>query len=62
MNEHFDTILESLVNGQNKQAVEQMTEMGLGKMPELMDYFAYDLEQPEMAVKAAKVFFIITFY
>ena len=57
--EQFDTIYDSMVNGQRKQAISQAEEMGLDDIPELLDYFSDDLNQPEMAIDFAKSYFRI---
>jgi len=55
--EHYDEIYNSLVNGQRKQAASQMAELGAGELPELLDYLSDELNQPEMAIDAAKSYF-----
>ena len=60
MREQFDTIYNSIMNGQRRQAVEQMQDMGLDEVPDMLDYFANDLNQPEIALDAAKSYFRIT--
>ena len=57
--EQFDCIYNSMVNGQKRQAVEQIEEMGLDKMPDLLHYFSIDLDYPEMAINTAKTYFSI---
>ncbi len=55
--EQFDTIYDSIVNGQLEQAVNQMVDNDVSNMPDMLDYFAIELNQPEMAIKAAKLYF-----
>jgi hypothetical protein len=60
MQSMFDEIYDSIVNGQRAQAVRQMQAMGLHHMYAMLDYFTHDLDQPEMAIDAAKSYFFIT--
>lgn len=60
LREQYDTIYNSIINGQRKQAVSQMTEMGLCEIPDMLEYFTVDLNQPEIALDAAKSYFRIT--
>jgi hypothetical protein len=55
----MDDIYNSLMNGQRRQAVEQMEALGLDSLPDLLDYFADDLNRPELAIDAAKSYFRI---
>lgn len=59
MREQYDEIYNSLINGQNKQSIEQMKALGMYEFPGLLDYFSYELNQPEAALKLAKVYFFI---
>jgi len=59
--ETMDEIYDSLINGQHKQAIEQVKAMGTQHMPELMDYFEVELDQPETALQIAKLFFKLTY-
>ncbi len=59
MREQFDTIYNSMVNGQRRQALEQCQTMGLDMMPELIDYLTDDLNQPEIALDLVKSYFRI---
>ena len=60
MREKFDTIYDSLCNGQRRQMVEQMNELGMGEFPDLIDYIAVELNQPEEALDLVKSYFRIT--
>ncbi len=57
--EDFERINLSLINGNNKQAVEEMQDMGLYYMPELLDYIA-EFDSMESAIMAAKIYFRLT--
>ena len=57
----FDDIYDSLINGQNKQVVRQIQEMGLHKVPDMLDYFSDELCNQEVAVRAMKIYFAITY-
>jgi len=53
----FDEIYDSVRNGQHERAVEQMVAVGMSELPDMLDYFANVLNQPEIAIKAAKSYF-----
>jgi len=53
----FDEVHDSIINGQRRQAYQQMLEIGQSDMPELLDYFAHDLQNPDLALDAAKTYF-----
>ena len=55
----FDSVYNSLVNGQNRQAIEQAEEIGLDEIPYLLDYLSNELNQPEIAIKFCKAYFTI---
>lgn len=57
--EQFDNVYNSIINGQRRQAVNQMDKIGMYDLPEMLDYFAEDLNQPEIAIDAAKSYFRI---
>lgn len=57
MKEQFDTIYDSIVNGQRKQAVEQMLKLDTQDIPDLLDYIAQELDQAHVALDAAKSYF-----
>ena len=60
MQEKFDTIYDSLCNGQRRQMVAQMNELGMGEFPDLIDYIAVELNQPEEALNLVKSYFRLT--
>ena len=53
----FDEVYNSIVNGQRRQAYSQMQEIGLADLPDMLDYFASELSNPELALDAAKTYF-----
>jgi len=59
MRHTYDKIYDSIINGQRRQAVQQAIEMGIDDIPEMLDYFAKDLDQPEIAIDFAKSYFRI---
>ena len=59
LREQFDQVYDSLVNGQRRQAVEQMEHMGLYNVPDMLEYFNSELNNPEIALDAAKSYFRI---
>lgn len=61
MRAEYDAVYSSMVNGQRKQAVSQATEFGLDEVPAMLDYFANELNQPELAIDFAKAFFRINY-
>ena len=60
MQEKFDEIYDSLRNGQHRQMVAQMNELGMGEFPDLIDYIAVELNQPEEALNLVKSYFRLT--
>ena len=50
----FDTIYDSMINGQRVQAVNQASELGAHVIPDLIDYLADELNQPETAIDFCK--------
>jgi hypothetical protein len=60
MREQYDNIYNSMINGQRKQAIEQLKTLGLDNAPDVIDYFTNDLNQPEIALDLAKSYFYIT--
>lgn len=59
LQEKYDEIYDSLVNGQRRQSVKQAEDMGLDNVPGMLDYFVKDLNQPELAIDFAKTYFLI---
>jgi len=57
--EYFDDICDSLRNGQRKQAFRQMEGLCRYDLADMLDYFARDLEDTELALDAAKTYFRI---
>jgi hypothetical protein len=57
MRASFDEVHDSIHNGQFKQAVKQMDDIGMSDLPRMLDYFVEELNQPELAIKAAKSYF-----
>ena len=57
--EQFDTIYDSMINGQRKQAIGQACELGMYEFPELVDYLSEELNQPEVALDFCKSYFRI---
>lgn len=58
----FDEIYDSMVNGQRRQALDQLkNNVGLAYANEVLDYIALELEQPEVALDLAKSYFRITY-
>ena len=57
LREQFDSVFGSITNGQRRQAYDQMQEIGEHDLPEMLDYFAEELNRPEMAIDAAKTYF-----
>lgn len=55
--EDADRVYNSIINGQHKQAVAQLIEIGLDSAPDVLDYLAKELNQPETAIKLAKSYF-----
>lgn len=55
----FDEIRDSIINGQKKQAFNQMAELNGHELAEMMDYFTLELYHCEMAVAAAKIYFLM---
>ena len=55
----YDEIFNSITNGQRQQAVQQMFNLGMEELPGMLDYFAIDLDRPELAIDAAKSWFRI---
>ena len=53
----FDAVYDSIINGQRRQAFNQMKKIGLSDLPDMLDYFVQELEQPEIAIDAAKTYF-----
>ena len=57
MRSWYDEIYNSITSGQKKQAYRQMKLLPCEtSMDNLLNYFEHDLNQPEMALKAAKIF------
>ena len=54
MNDQFDTIAASLINGQRRQAAAQMRELDSDELCEMLDNFADVLGSPTLALDAAK--------
>lgn len=54
MNDQFDTIAASLINGQRRQAAAQMQELDRDELCEMLDNFADVLGSPTLALDAAK--------
>ena len=57
LREQFDEVYNSITNGQRRQAFDQMKRIGEYDMPELLEYLADELENPEMALDAAITYF-----
>ena len=57
LREQFDEVYNSITNGQRRQAFTQMKRIGEYDMPELLEYLADELENPEMALDAAITYF-----
>ena len=57
--EQYDTIFDSMINGQRRQAINQAQEMGLDEIPEMLEYFIEELGRPEMVLDFAKSYFRI---
>ena len=53
----FDAVHDSIINGQRTQAYSQMKEIGMYDLPEMLEYFAEDLGNPELAIDAARTYF-----
>ena len=53
----FDEIYDSMINGQPREAIKQLTALGLDDAPELLDYLAIELNQPKIALDLAKSYF-----
>jgi len=60
MQDKFDEIYDSLRNGQHRQMVAQMNELGMYEFPDLINYIAVDLNQPEEALDLVKNYFWLT--
>ena len=60
MQDKFDEIYDSLRNGQRRQMVAQMNELGMYEFPDLINYIAVELNQPEEALDLVKSYFRIT--
>jgi hypothetical protein len=52
----FDTIADSITNGQRRQAYRQMNELDADELCEMIDYFARELSNIELSLDAAKTF------
>jgi len=57
MNTQYDEIYDSIVNGQFKQFVEQFDELSTSDQTEWLNYVAYELDQPDMVVRAMQAYF-----
>ena len=57
--EAFDEIRDSIINGQKKQAFEQMAALDGEELASMMDYFTLELYHCDMAVAAAKIYFLL---
>ena len=57
MNTQYDEIYDSIVNGQFKQFVEQFDELSTLDQTEWLNYVAYELDQPDMVVRAMQAYF-----
>lgn len=57
--EDMDKIYNLIMSGQRNQAVDQINLVGLSNMPEVLDYIADDLNQPDIAISLAKSYFRI---
>lgn len=57
--EQYDRVYSSMVNGQRRQAISQADEMGMYEIPDMLDYFTNELNQPEMAIDFSKSYFRI---
>ena len=55
--EQYDEVYNSIRNGQRQQAVKQMDEIGMSDLPGMLEYFADDLQDPALAIDAAKSYF-----
>ena len=55
--EQYDEIYNSIINGQREQAAVQMSELGFSGINNMLDYFADELNQSEIAIDAAKAYF-----
>lgn len=57
--EQYDEIYNSIVNGQRKQAIEQLEDLGLDEAADVLDYIAAELNQTDIALDLAKSYFRI---
>ena len=58
--EAFDEIRDSIINGQKKQAFEQMKKLNGEELARMMDYYTLELYHCQMAVDAAKIYLLLS--
>lgn len=59
MRTNYDEIYNSIVNGQFRQFVEQFEELDNTGKAEFMNYIVYELDQPDLLVRAMQAYFHI---
>ena len=57
MNDLFDSIYQSVVNGQYKRAIKLAEELDGYQLSQLIDFFAYDQGRQALALDFAKSWF-----
>lgn len=55
--EQFDSVADSIRNGQRKQAYQQMKELDGDERADMLEYFERDLADAALALDAARTFF-----
>lgn len=59
MNEEYETIAQQVENGNYEVSYRLMNDLGTDMIPLLLTYFDEELGNPKLAIKTAKIYFMM---
>lgn len=59
MNTKYDELYDSIINGQFRQFVDQFDDLDSSEKSDCMNYIAYELDQPDLVIRAMQAYFHI---